>query len=239
MTRERPPQTEPPVPRHVAVIMDGNGRWARQRRKPRAFGHSAGVRAARAVVRACHRHGVQVLTLFAFSQENWQRPPAEVNLLMELFLRTLSRELARLDERSVRLRFIGDHGAFPPALRELIRDAEARTAGNDGLVLQVAAGYGGQWDILRAAERLCAEGLPFTPANLEARLAMADLPHPDLLIRTGGERRLSNFLLWQLAYSELYFSDVLWPDFAEADLDQALAWYAGRERRFGRVPESA
>lgn len=231
--------TEPRLPRHLAVIMDGNGRWARQRHKARALGHKAGVGAARRIVRACHRHGIEVLTLFAFSQENWQRPPLEVRLLMELFIRTLGREIASLHRHQVRIRFIGDHAEFPASLREMMREATARTANNTGLTLVVAAGYGGQWDIAQAARQLCAEGQAITPQNIEARLVNADLPHPDLLIRTGGEKRISNFLLWQLAYSELYFSDVLWPDFDDEELQRALDWYSGRERRFGRVPESA
>jgi undecaprenyl diphosphate synthase len=239
VTREPPKVEEPRLPRHLAVIMDGNGRWAKQRHKARAFGHKSGVRAARRIVRACHRQGIEVLTLFAFSQENWQRPPLEVRLLMELFLRTLGREIDSLHQNGVRIRFIGDHADFPASLCEMMREATARTAANRGLTLVVAAGYGGQWDIAQAARRLCAEGRPITPANLEAQLVNADLPHPDLLIRTGGEKRISNFLLWQLAYSELYFSEVLWPDFDDAELEQALHWYAGRERRFGRVPESA
>jgi undecaprenyl diphosphate synthase len=239
VTREPPIVDTPRLPRHLAVVMDGNGRWARQRHKARALGHRAGVGAARRIVRACHSHGIQVLTLFAFSQENWQRPPLEVRLLMELFVHTLGREIDSLHQNRVRIRFIGEHGDFPASLRKMMRDAEGLTAANDGLTLVIAAGYGGQWDIAQAAQQLGAEGLPLTPANLESRLVTADLPHPDLLIRTGGERRLSNFLLWQLAYSELYFSDALWPDFDDAELKQALDWYAGRERRFGRVPESA
>ncbi len=225
------------MPRHLAVIMDGNGRWAKQRHKARALGHKAGVGAARRIVRACHRHGIEVLTLFAFSQENWQRPPLEVRLLMELFVRTLGREIDSLHKHQVRIRFIGDHSDFPDSLRAMMREATARTSANTGLTLVVAAGYGGQWDIAQAAQQLCTEGQAITPQNLEARLVNADLPHPDLLIRTGGEKRISNFLLWQLAYSELYFSDALWPDFDDAELQRALDWYSGRERRFGRVPE--
>ncbi len=239
MTREPPVLAAPRLPRHVAVVMDGNGRWAKQRHKARALGHRAGVGAARRIVRACHSQGVEVLTLFAFSQENWQRPPLEVRLLMELFVRTLGREIDSLHQNGVRIRFIGNHDDFPDSLRELMREATARTAANTGLTLVIAAGYGGQWDITQAAQQLCAEGLPLSAANLESRLVSADLPHPDLLIRTGGEKRISNFLLWQLAYSELYFSDVLWPDFDAAELERALHWYSGRERRFGRVPESA
>lgn len=239
MTAELLSLPEGPVPRHVAVIMDGNGRWARQRFQPRALGHRAGVRTARRIVRACHRHGVQVLTLFAFSQENWQRPPLEVQLLMQLFARTLTREIRSLHANGVRVRFIGDHRDFAPALREKMAEAVALTAGNTGLTLVVAAGYGGHGDIAQAAQSLCAEGRPITPEAIESRLSTADLPHPDLLIRTGGERRISNFLMWQLAYTELCFVDTLWPDFDEPEFVAALAWYAGRERRFGRVPESA
>ncbi len=239
MTREAPLMAAPPAPRHVAVVMDGNGRWAKQRHKARALGHRAGVSAARRIVRSCLNQGVEVLTLFAFSQENWQRPPLEVRLLMELFVLTLGREIDSLHKNGVRIRFIGDHSDFPGSLRELMRNAEVQTRANEDLTLVIAAGYGGQWDIAQAAQRVCAEGLPLTTANLESRLVTADLPHPDLLIRTGGEKRISNFLLWQLAYSELYFSDVLWPDFDAAELERALHWYSGRERRFGRVPESA
>ena len=239
MSRDPPPLTEPPIPVHVAVIMDGNGRWAKQRQLPRALGHRAGVRAARRIVRACSTHGVKVLTLFAFSQENWQRPAAEVRLLMELFVRTLNAEVKNLHKNGVRVRFIGDHSGFPEKLRQLMRSAEEKTAANLGLILCVAASYGGHWDLVQAAQRLCADRVAFTAANLEARLDTAGLPHPDLLIRTGGERRISNFLLWQLAYAELYFSDTWWPDFGDADFEAALQWYAGRERRFGRVPESA
>ncbi len=219
--------------------MDGNGRWARHRLQPRALGHRAGVRAARRIVRACHRHGVKVLTLFAFSQENWQRPPLEVQLLMQLFARTLTREIRSLHRNGVRIRFIGEHTDFAPALRQKMAEAEALTVSNTGLSLVVAAGYGGHGDIARAAQSLCAEGLPITPEAIESRLSMADLPHPDLLIRTGGEQRISNFLMWQLAYTELCFVDTLWPDFDEPEFVSALAWYAGRERRFGRVPEGA
>ncbi len=239
MTHTPPQLQTPAVPRHVAVIMDGNGRWAKQRGKARSAGHQAGVRSARRIVRACHRHGVEVLTLFAFSQENWQRPPREVSLLMQLFLRTLDREIRSLHRNGVRLRFIGNHDDFAPELRQRMREAEAVTASNTGLTLVIALGYGGHWDIAQAARRLAEQGRPITEASLEAALVTGDLPPPDLMIRTGGEQRISNFLLWQLAYSELYFCDVLWPDFGDADFDAALAWYAGRERRFGRVPEGA
>jgi undecaprenyl diphosphate synthase len=238
VSRDVPQLAEPRVPRHVAVIMDGNGRWARQRGRARSFGHLAGRRAVRRIVRAAHLQGVEVLTLFAFSQENWNRPETEVRLLMELFIRTLGREVANLHRQNVRLSFIGDHRDFPPRLRSLMADAAQHTAANTGLRLVIAVGYGGQWDIAQAAQRLCATGAAITPEAIEAMLSTSDLPHPDLLIRTGGERRISNFMLWQLAYAEFYFTDILWPDFAEGHFADALAWFAGRERRFGRVPEA-
>lgn len=237
MTHVPPSLPHDAVPRHVAVVMDGNGRWAKGRGQPRGFGHRAGVRVARRILRACHRHGVKALTVFAFSQENWQRPQAEVNLLMQLFLRTLSRELEALHRNGVRLRFIGDHREFSAELQQLMRDSEARTRDNSAMALTVAVGYGGQWDIVQAAGRCVAEGLPITADHLDGRLQTAGLPPVDLLIRTGGERRISNFMLWQLAYSELYFTDTLWPEFSDEEFAAALSWFAGRERRFGRVPE--
>lgn len=227
------------MPRHVAVIMDGNGRWAKRRRRPRSFGHNAGVRAARSIVKACHRHGVPHLTLFAFSQENWQRPPTEVSLLMQLFVSTLGREIRMLHQNGVRIRFIGERERFPEPLRVQIEEAEQLTASNDGLNLNIAAGYGGRWDIAQAAARLAAEGRTITVESLDSELSTAPRPHPDLLIRTGGEFRISNFMLWQLGYTELYFTDTLWPDFDDAAFDAALQWYAARERRFGRVAETA
>jgi undecaprenyl diphosphate synthase len=239
MSTDPPKPAEPRVPAHVAVIMDGNGRWAKSRGRARSVGHRAGVRAARRIVRACRSHGVPALTVFAFSQENWQRPEGEVSLLMQLFLHTLSRELASLHKNDIRLRFIGDHADFPAALRDLMRESEKKTAGNRALQLTVAVGYGGQWDVAQAAARCARDGVPVTPENVDARLQTHGLPAPDLLIRTGGERRLSNFMLWQLAYAELYFTDTLWPDFGEEEFAKALEWYAGRERRFGRVPEAA
>jgi undecaprenyl diphosphate synthase len=226
------------IPRHIAVIMDGNGRWARQRLRPRATGHRAGVRAARALVRYCMRRGVEVLTLFAFSQENWERPAPEVALLMRLFVHTLRREMKHLHENDVRVRFIGAHQQFPEQLREQMRQTERLTRANGGMWLVIAAGYGGRWDIVHAAEQLRAAGTPITTASLNAQLQTADLAPPDLLIRTSGEHRISNFMLWQLAYSELYFTDTLWPDFDEREFERALAWYASRERRFGRVAEA-
>jgi len=239
MSTEPPKAPESRVPQHVAVIMDGNGRWAKNRGRARNYGHRAGVRAARHMVRACSSHGVPALTVLAFSQENWQRPEGEVSLLMQLFLRTLSRELDTLHKNDIRLRFIGDHSDFPRALRALMAESERKTAQNGALQLTVAVGYGGQWDVAQAAARCVQEGVAVTPEHIDPRLQTAGLPAPDLLIRTGGERRLSNFMLWQLAYAELYFTDTLWPDFGEEEFAAALAWYAGRERRFGRVPEAA
>ena len=227
------------VPAHVAVIMDGNGRWAKRRMQPRALGHRAGVRSARKIVRAAHKAGVRYLTVFAFSQENWKRPELEVRLLMKLFISTLVREAQSLHRHQVRLRFIGDHADFSPELREQMRLAAELTQANGGLQLQVAVGYGGQWDIVQAAQRVVAAGQAITAENLEAQLDTAGLPAPDLLIRTGGESRISNFLLWQLAYTELYFCDTLWPEFGDTEFGAALAWYADRDRRFGRVAEQA
>lgn len=227
-------------PKHVAVIMDGNGRWARQRALPRSAGHKAGVEATRRVVEGCAERGIEVATLFAFSSENWQRPNNEVAYLIDLFVNTLDAELPRLQDNEVRLRFIGNRRAFPEALTEVMAAAERDTAANSALTLVIAMGYGGRWDIMRAAERLAADlatdTQPSEPA-LEERfrgyLELGDLPDPDLLIRTGGERRISNFLLWHLAYSELYFTDILWPDFDLPDLDRAIDWFSRRERRFG------
>lgn len=237
---QSPPVLEPSrVPRHIAVIMDGNGRWAQARDKARSHGHRAGVRTVRKIIRGAAQAGVEVLTLFAFSQENWHRPELEVKLLMQLFRTTLAREAKSLDKNQMRLRFVGDHGDFPPELCTEMRRAEALTAENTGMTVVIAVGYGGQWDIVQAASQLAAEGKPIDTDGLAGRLCTHDLPDPDLMIRTGGERRISNFLLWQLAYAELYFTDTLWPDFDEAALEAAIAWYSGRQRRFGRVPEAA
>ncbi len=237
-------QANTAIPRHIAIIMDGNGRWARQRHKPRVSGHRTGVATLRHIVEHAARRGVEVLTVFAFSSENWQRPRPEVRLLLDLFLKSLQQEVERLHENRVRLLFIGDRSAFDDELRQAIEAAEARTADNDGLRLAIAANYGGRWDILNAARRLAravAEGQIAPDAveesDLQAGLSLADLPQPDLFIRTGGEQRISNFLLWQLAYTELYFTDSLWPDFGEAELDQAIDWFASRQRRFGRTGE--
>lgn len=224
--------------------MDGNGRWARQRFMPRIAGHRAGVEAARQVVKNCIRRNVKVLSLFAFSSENWRRPAQEVGFLMDLFLSGLEREISMLHEHHVQLRFIGDRSRFSDKLRNKILEAEKLTAGNTGMVLIIAADYGGQWDICQAARSLAQEvesgklaSAQITPELLAGKLSFADLPDPDLFIRTSGEVRISNFMLWQLAYSELFFSNVMWPDFDEQELEKALAHYAGRERRFGYSSE--
>jgi undecaprenyl diphosphate synthase len=239
VTKEAPTPVEPQGPRHVAIIMDGNGRWAQGRGRPRSFGHRAGVQSVRRVLRACDEMGIEALTVFAFSQENWSRPEQEVSLLMQLFLRTLSKEIDRLHKNGVRLRFIGDHADFSPELRTLMRDSEKRTANNREMRLTVAVGYGGQWDIAQAAAACVQAKQALSAENLEKHLQTHGLPDVDLLIRTGGEQRISNFLLWQLAYTELYFTDTLWPDFGEADFARAVEWFRTRERRFGRVPEAA
>ncbi|RFA28250.1 di-trans,poly-cis-decaprenylcistransferase [Alkalilimnicola ehrlichii] len=233
-----------PLPRHVAIIMDGNGRWATARSLPRHAGHREGVHSVRAVVEACAREGVKTLSLFAFSSENWQRPKTEVSVLMGLFLRTLEKEATRLAENNIRLRLIGDLTRFPNRLQKQIAKAERITAQANGMTLVIAASYGGRWDIANAARRLAEDVAAGRrdPASIDADsfgnyVSLNDLPEPDLFIRTGGERRISNFLLWQLAYTELYFSDVLWPDFREDDLRAALADFATRQRRFGKVSE--
>jgi undecaprenyl diphosphate synthase len=232
------------VPRHVAIIMDGNGRWAKQRLLPRVAGHRKGVEAVRATVRAAIERGVQYLTLFAFTSENWRRPADEVTILMELFLRALEQEVAKLHNNEIRFRVVGDLSRFDRRIRELVAQGEALTAGNTRLTLTVAANYGGRWDIAQAARAYFAghrdtlDGpRPVEPEALEPYLAMAYAPEPDLFIRTGGEQRISNFLLWQLAYTELYFTDTLWPDFDGVALDAAIASYRTRERRFGRTSE--
>src|SRR5690606_37772822 len=230
------------VPRHLAIIMDGNGRWATQRFLPRTAGHVRGVQTVRRVVEACGRRGVGYLTLFAFSSENWRRPPREVSLLMRLFVQTLEKEVGKLGRQGVRLRVVGDIAAFEPRLQELIRAAEARTAHNDLLHLTIAANYGGRWDILQATKRmlaahpdLAADPQAITETMLSPYLSMAYAPEPDLFIRTGGEQRISNFLIWQLAYTELYFTERYWPDISAGDIDAAFEWYRTRERRCGRT----
>ncbi|WP_165671876.1 polyprenyl diphosphate synthase [Metapseudomonas otitidis] len=234
----------PAVPRHVAIIMDGNNRWAKKRLLPGVAGHKAGVDAVRAVIEVCADAGVDVLTLFAFSSENWQRPADEVSALMELFLGALRREARRLNDNGIRLRIIGDRSRFHPELQAAMREAELLTAGHNRFTLQIAANYGGQWDITQAAQRLAREVQAghlqldeITPGLLQNCLATGDLPLPDLCIRTGGEHRISNFLLWQLAYAELYFSDLFWPDFKHDAMRKALADFATRQRRFGKTSE--
>ncbi|NUO72644.1 MAG: di-trans,poly-cis-decaprenylcistransferase [Frateuria sp.] len=232
------------IPRHIAIVMDGNGRWAKARLRPRSFGHNAGRKAVREVVEGCLRQGVEALTLFAFSSENWRRPDEEVGALMELFLRALDKEVDELHEQGVRLRFIGDLSAFNEELRKRMELAMARTAGNLKLALHVAVNYGGRWDIVHAARRAAiavAQGELRVEDIDEARFngwtSLAELPPLDLFIRTGGEMRVSNFLLWQIAYAELYFTDTLWPDFDQACLARAIEDFARRERRYGRTGE--
>ncbi len=229
------------IPRHIAIIMDGNGRWARKRFMPRVAGHSRGVESVRAIIRACMERGVEYLTLFAFSSENWRRPADEVSFLMQLFLKSLQKEVVRLHENGIRFRVIGDLSRFDSSLVSIIRDAEAMTAGNTRFKLTIAANYGGRWDILNAVAKMVARrpgpASEYSEDDLAAELSMNFAPEPDLFIRTGGEKRISNFLLWQLAYTELYFTDTLWPDFNASALDRAIASYKGRERRFGRTSE--
>ncbi len=229
------------VPRHIAIIMDGNGRWAKRRFLPRMAGHKRGVEAVRRVVTACGDRGVEYLTLFAFSSENWRRPAEEVSFLMRLFVLALEQEIGKLHENGIRFRVIGDQSRFEPELGRLIREAEELTAKNLRLTLTVAANYGGRWDILQAVKRMLGErpelASGFSESDLVPYFSLSHAPEPDLFIRTGGEQRISNFVLWQLAYTELYFTDVLWPDFDAVALDQAIASYRQRERRFGRTSE--
>lgn len=227
-------------PRHLAIIMDGNGRWAKKRLLPRAAGHKAGVDAVRQVVKACVEKKIEVVTLFAFSSENWRRPVQEVNYLMDLFISALEREAKKLHEQNIKLCFIGDRSRFDEKLCRYMQDAEHLTFQNTGLVLVIAANYGGQWDICDAMRKLAVKieqghltSQQLSIELIESELTTANLPPPDLFIRTSGEQRISNFLLWQLAYSELYFTDVLWPDFNAEELNKALDYYANRERRFG------
>ena len=240
MTKAKAPQ----VPRHIAIVMDGNGRWARARHRPRSFGHNAGRKAVRVAIESCMREGVQALTLFAFSSENWQRPQDEVGALMGLFVRALDKEVDELHTNGVRLRFIGDLNAFDEPLRRRMQASMTRTASNERLQVNIAVSYGGRWDIVQASRQAAeamARGELRTDEIDEARLnqwmSLADLPPLDLFIRTGGECRISNFLLWQVAYAELYFTDTLWPDFDQACLRRAIEDYARRERRYGRTGE--
>jgi undecaprenyl diphosphate synthase len=230
------------IPRHVAIIMDGNGRWAEKRGQPRIMGHRAGVEAVRGVVETCAKTGVEVLTLFAFSSENWRRPKQEVGLLMELFMTALGREVKRLHKNNVRLRIIGEVSGFSKPLQKRIAEAEALTRDNDGLTVVVAANYGGRWDVTQAAKHLARRVKDgeldvddITPDLMAECVCLSDLPEPDLFIRTGGESRVSNFLLWQLAYTEFYFSEILWPDFNADALMDAFKSFASRQRRFGRT----
>ena len=236
--------TENDVPRHIAIIMDGNGRWAEKRFMPRAFGHQAGVKAVRKIVEHAGNQGVEVLTLFAFSSENWRRPKEEVSLLMSLFVETLQREIDTLDKNGIRMRFIGDRSAFPEVLQEKMYAGEAQTKNNTALTLVIAANYGGHWDISQAMQKIVdkmASGAltkqPISPELIQEHLSTAGLPDPDLFIRTGGEERVSNFLLWQLAYTELYFTPTLWPDFDQKSLDDAIRSFKSRQRRFGHTGE--
>lgn len=233
------------IPRHVAIVMDGNGRWATSRKLPRVAGHKRGVDAVREAVTACAELGVQYLTLFAFSSENWRRPQDEVTTLMQLFILALEREVGKLHSNGIRLRVIGALEAFEPRIQELVKRAEERTRDNKGLTLTIAANYGGRWDILQAAQKLAAARVAqggadaletsFSEEDLAPYLSMAYAPEPDLFIRTGGDQRVSNFLLWQLAYTELYFTEEFWPDFNATTLKRAIAEFQQRERRFGRT----
>jgi len=236
----------PPMPEHVAIVMDGNGRWAEQRNRPRNMGHQAGVRALRKVVEHAGQLGIGALTVFAFSSENWQRPPSEVLRLMDLFMRSLDKEVKRLHENGIRVRFIGEQSAFRKELRSRMLEAERLTAANANMTLNVAVNYGGRWDIVQAARKLAgsvAAGHLAADAidadSFAGALSTAGQPDPDLLIRTGGEMRISNFLLWQSAYTELYFTPVLWPDFDAAQFDRAIGAFQARERRFGKTGEQA
>ena len=228
------------VPKHVAIIMDGNGRWATKRFMPRVAGHSEGLEAVRKVVEECVKQNVEYLTLFAFSSENWRRPPEEVGFLMKLFLKSLRKEVTRLAENNIRLKMIGDLSRFGSAITDMVEFSEEKTKDCNRLTLTIAANYGGRWDILQAMQKAFAQNPQLDPGSiseewLTPHLSMAYASEPDLFIRTGGEQRVSNFLLWQLAYTELYFTDILWPDFDAAELQKAFLWYAQRERRFGRT----
>ena len=226
------------VPRHIAIIMDGNGRWATKRLLPRVAGHVKGVEAVRGVVEACVERGVEYLTLFAFSSENWRRPAEEVSLLMRLFVTALEREVSKMHANNIRLKVVGDLSRFDAKLQDMSAAAERRTANNSRLTVSVCANYGGRWDIMQATSKMVAANpdvADYTEEMLAPHLAMAYAPEPDLFIRTGGEERISNFLLWQLAYSELYFTQTFWPDFSKGALDEAIGSFQNRERRFGQT----
>ena len=223
------------VPHHIAIVMDGNGRWAAKRFMPRLAGHRQGMESLRRCIRVCVDRGVAVLTVFAFSSENWNRPADEVSGLMELLATALAKEVPKLKQDGVRVHFVGERAGLSDKVRAGLEQAEAATASNGKLILNVCFNYGGRWDIAQAAARVAAQGKPITEAELQAAMALAHVPDPDLIIRTGGELRLSNFLLWQAAYAELFFSDKLWPEFDEAELDRAMAEFGRRERRFGQT----
>ena len=229
------------IPQHVAIIMDGNGRWAKQRFMPRVAGHKRGVETVRTAIKTCIERGVNYLTLFAFSSENWRRPAEEISFLMQLFITVLEQEVIKLHENGIRFKVIGDLSKFEPKIIEFIRNGEAMTAANTRLTLTIAANYGGRWDIMQATRKMLAQHPKlngnFGEEDLAQYFAMSYAPEPDLFIRTGGEQRISNFLLWQLAYTELYFTDTLWPDFSASTLDLAIQSYQQRERRFGRTSE--
>ena len=230
------------LPKHVAVVMDGNGRWANKRHLPRAAGHKAGVKATRAIVENCAKKGIEALTIFAFSSENWNRPKDEVSSLMSLFVSTITAEVKKLDKKNVRVRFIGDRTRFSEKLQQSIEKSEELTRDNTGLQLNIAANYGGRWDIVNTCRRLAQAVKDGAVAvddideeMFDSSISLSEVPAPDLFVRTGGEQRISNFLIWQLAYSELYFVDTLWPDFSDEDFEASLDWYAGRQRRFGKT----
>jgi undecaprenyl diphosphate synthase len=231
-------------PRHIAIVMDGNGRWAKQRSLPRVAGHKVGLEAVRRIISTCGEKNIEALTLFAFGTDNWRRPESEVGYLMELFFTALKAEIKKLHKQQVRLHFIGDRSRLNKKLLDIITKSEQTTATNSGLKLTIAVSYSGQWDIYQAMQKIAAQveqgqlrSDAVSPDIIEANLTLAGLPYPDLFIRTSGEQRISNFFLWQLAYTELYFTDVLWPDFDAAELEKALTFYANRERRFGHISE--
>jgi undecaprenyl diphosphate synthase len=232
------------TPQHIAIIMDGNGRWAQKRHMPRTVGHAKGAAGVKALVEHCAKLGVKYLTLFAFSTENWQRPADEVSTLMGLFVQYLEKEMSALASAGVRLKVIGDVAGFAPELQTRIRAAEAATQKNQAITLVVAANYGGRWDVLQAVKQWRQQNPAvdidqLTQGGIDQYLSTSGMPEPDLVIRTGGEKRISNFLVWQIAYSELHFSDVLWPDFSSFDLDKALEWFSQRQRRYGALPSSS
>lgn len=225
-----------PNPTHVAIIMDGNGRWANERYLPRVLGHRSGLKAVRSSVEFCHKNQIPFLTLFAFSSENWRRPADEVTFLLSLFQKSLEKEVSKLRDNNVRFKMIGDRAGFSDKLQKLIEKSEAVTRENTGLTLTIAANYGGRWDIVNAAKQASQNGdNSISEQTLSQYLQLNYAPEPDLLIRTGGEVRISNFVIWDLVYTELYFTDVLWPDFDETQFNKAVRYYSNRDRRFGRA----